>query len=131
MIEIGKCRVKDGRFLYWSLLLSRSLWLWCTHCMRRARGYFLAPTLPYEAIKAGTTDAAKFLNQEKEFGTVAVGRRADLILLSANPLDDVANVAKRTGVMLRGEWLTEEKLQRRLRDVDGEQAAVSGHSSGR
>ena len=90
--------------------------------------YFVKAGLsPYEAIKAGTSDAARFLNQENEFGTIAVGRRADLILLSANPLDDVANVTKRTGVMLRGEWLTEEKLQGRLRDFVGEQAAVSGH----
>ena len=49
-----------------------------------------------------------------------MGRRADLILLSANPLDDVGNVTKRTGVMLRGQWLSEDKLQRRLRDFAGE-----------
>jgi imidazolonepropionase-like amidohydrolase len=90
--------------------------------------YFVKAGLsPYEAIKAGTSDAARFLNQENEFGTVALGRRADLILLSANPLDDVGNVTKRTGVMLRGEWLTEEKLQRGLRDSVGEQAGVSRH----
>jgi imidazolonepropionase-like amidohydrolase len=83
--------------------------------------YFVKAGLsPYEAIKAGTGDAAKFLNQENEFGTVAVGRRADLILLSANPLDDVGNVTKRTGVMARGRWLSEEELQRRLRDFAGE-----------
>jgi imidazolonepropionase-like amidohydrolase len=90
--------------------------------------YFVKAGLsPYETIKAGTSDAARFLNQENEFGTVAVGRRADLILLSANPLDDVGNVTKRTGVMLRGEWLTEEKLQRSLQDLVGKQTAVSGH----
>jgi imidazolonepropionase-like amidohydrolase len=83
--------------------------------------YFVKAGLsPYEAIKAGTSDAARLLNQENEFGTVAVGRRADLILLSANPLDDVGNVTKRTGVMVRGRWLSEEKLQRRLRDFAGE-----------
>jgi imidazolonepropionase-like amidohydrolase len=90
--------------------------------------YFVKAGLsPYAAIKAGTSDAAKFLNQENEFGTVAVGRRADLILLSANPLDDVGNVTKRIGVMLRGEWLTEEKLQRSLRDSVQKQATASGH----
>ena len=90
--------------------------------------YFVKAGLsPYEAIKAGTSDAARFLNQENEFGTVAVGRRADLILLSANPLDDVRNVTKRTGVMVRGQWLSEDKLQRCLRDSLGEQSAVSGH----
>jgi imidazolonepropionase-like amidohydrolase len=90
--------------------------------------YFVKAGLsPYEAIKAGTSDAARFLNHENEFGTVAVGHRADLILLSANPLDDVGNVTRRTGVMLRGEWLTEEKLQRRLQDLVAEQSAVFGH----
>jgi len=80
--------------------------------------YFVKAGLsPYEAIKAGTSDAARFLNQENEFGTVAVGRRADFILLSANPLDDVANVTKRTGVMLRGQWLSEEDLQQHLHDL--------------
>jgi imidazolonepropionase-like amidohydrolase len=78
--------------------------------------YFVNAGLsPYEAIKAGTSDAARFLNQENEFGTVAVGRRADLILLSANPLDDIGNVAKRNGVMLHGRWLSEQDLQRQLR----------------
>ena len=90
--------------------------------------YFVKAGLsPYEAIKAGTSDAARFLNQESEFGTVAVGRRADLILLSANPLDDVGNVTKRAGVMLRGQWLSEDKLQRSLRDFAGKSATVSGH----
>jgi len=90
--------------------------------------YFVKAGLsPYEAIKAGTSDAARFLNQENEFGTVAVGRRADLILLSANPLDDVGNVTKRTGVMVRGRWLSEEKLQGLLHDFAGEQDGVSSH----
>lgn len=79
-------------------------------------GYFFKAGLsPYDAIRAGTSDAARFLHQENEFGTVAVGRRADLVLLTANPLQDVGNVAKRVGVMLRGKWLVEEDLQDRLK----------------
>lgn len=90
--------------------------------------YFVKAGLsPYEALKAGTSDAASFLNQENEFGTVAVSSRADLILLSANPLENVGNVAKRTGVMLRGQCLSEDALQRRVGDLVGERAAVSGH----
>jgi adenine deaminase len=50
-----------------------------------------------------------------EFGTVAAGRRADLILIEADPLEDVANAAKRAGVMLRGRWLDEAELQEVLR----------------
>jgi imidazolonepropionase-like amidohydrolase len=77
--------------------------------------YFVKAGLsPYDAIRAGTSDAARFLHRESEFGTVAVGLRADLLLVTANPLDDVGNVAKRAGVMLRGIWLPEEELQEKL-----------------
>jgi imidazolonepropionase-like amidohydrolase len=69
---------------------------------------------PYAALKAATRDAAKLLDALDEFGTVAVGRRADLILVDANPLDDVANVAKRVGVMVRGRWFSESELQEKL-----------------
>ena len=69
---------------------------------------------PYETIRAGTSDAAIFLHQENEFGTVAVGRRADLLLLAQNPLEDVKNVSKRVGVMANGHWFTEADLQKRL-----------------
>ncbi len=66
---------------------------------------------PYEAIRAGTRDAAEFLNAEDEFGTVEVGKRADLILLDANPLENVDNVSRRVGVMVRGKWYPEEELE--------------------
>ena len=78
--------------------------------------YFVEAGLsPYDAIRAGTSDAARFLHRENEFGTVAMGRRADLLLLSANPLDNAGNVSKRVGVMLRGNWLPEEQLQENLK----------------
>jgi imidazolonepropionase-like amidohydrolase len=78
------------------------------------RSFVEAGLSPYEAIRAGTSDAAIFLHQEKEIGTVTVGQRADLLLLEANPLEDVRNVARRVGVMVAGQWLDEAQLQRRL-----------------
>jgi imidazolonepropionase-like amidohydrolase len=69
---------------------------------------------PYAALKAATRDAAEFVGALDKFGTVAVGRRADLILVKANPLDDVANAAKRVGVMVRGRWFSESELQEKL-----------------
>lgn len=65
---------------------------------------------PYQAIKGGTHDAAEFFDATDELGTVPVGRRADLILLEANPLDDVANVTRRAGVMVRGKWFPQAEL---------------------
>jgi imidazolonepropionase-like amidohydrolase len=69
---------------------------------------------PYEAIKAGTSDAAEFLKSQNQWGTVAVGLRADLILLEANPLQDVSNVNRRVGVMVHGHWMLESELKGRL-----------------
>jgi imidazolonepropionase-like amidohydrolase len=69
---------------------------------------------PYQAIKAGTHDAAEYFDALEEFGTVAVGRRADLILVQDNPLEDVTKVAERVGVMVRGQWYPQTELQARL-----------------
>src|SRR2546426_1018351 len=74
---------------------------------------------PYEAIKAGTRDAAEFLNALSDFGTVEVGKKADLILLQSNPLEDVENVSKRVGVMVHGEGYTEAELQDMLEKLVG------------
>ena len=72
---------------------------------------------PYEAIKAGTRDAAEALGKLDEFGTVNMGKRADLILVERNPLEDAANVNQRVGVMLRGQWLPESQLQEMLGEL--------------
>ena len=77
--------------------------------------YFVQAGLtPYEALGAATSEPAKFLGRTDEFGTIKIGSRADLLLLGANPLKDIHNLAKRIGVMVRGKWLAEPYLQRRL-----------------
>jgi hypothetical protein len=72
---------------------------------------------PYQAILAGTRSAAEALNAGDEFGTVAVGKRADLILVEANPLADIKNVFRQAGVMVRGHWLTAAEVQKRLAEI--------------
>ena len=57
---------------------------------------------PFEALEAGTTNVAEFLDTNT--GAVAIGRAADLVLLDANPLEDIRNTRRIHGVMLRGEW---------------------------
>ena len=66
---------------------------------------------PYQALATGTRNVARFLGTPDDFGTVAPGRRADLILLEANPLADIGNVRRRAGVMLGGRWLPESEIQ--------------------
>lgn len=67
---------------------------------------------PYEAIRAGTRDAAEFLKAEDEFGTLTAGKRADLILVEGNPLEDVTNAARLVGVMVHGKWLWATELDK-------------------
>jgi imidazolonepropionase-like amidohydrolase len=81
---------------------------------------------PYEALRAATFNPAEFLGAASEAGTVATGKRADLLLLDANPLEDVSNASRRSGVMVRGLWLTENELRKML-----DQMAVSFEREGR
>jgi imidazolonepropionase-like amidohydrolase len=77
---------------------------------------------PFEALQAATSNPAEFFHSPAEFGTVAVGQRADLLLTDGNPLKDVATVAHPAGVMSRGRWLPAEKLRSAL---DGVAAAFA------
>ena len=72
---------------------------------------------PYAALEAATRNAAEYLNKQQEVGTVEVGKRADLLLLDANPLQSVANLGKRAGVMTRGRWLPQPELRKMLDGV--------------
>jgi len=69
---------------------------------------------PYQAIRAATSNPALFLGKDQEFGTVAVGKRADLLLVGENPLRDLTTLKDPIGVMVRGKWLEREELQRML-----------------
>ena len=76
---------------------------------------------PYQVLESGTRNVATYAKQDLKldgrFGTVAVGNRADLMLLDGNPLEDIANVARRSGVMVRGRWLPAAELERGLEEI--------------
>lgn len=75
---------------------------------------------PYEALSAATKNAAVSVNRmgvEDAVGEVAVGQRADLILLESNPLEDVRATRQRLGVMSRGRWYPQDELDRLVADV--------------
>ena len=65
---------------------------------------------PYEALKTATMNAALFLRQPDEFGVIKSGARADLVMLDANPLQQIGATARISGVMLRGRWLDRAAL---------------------
>ena len=72
---------------------------------------------PYQVLEAGTRRVAEYFGAADDFGTIEIGRRADLLLLTANPIDDVANVARRAGVMVNGNWWSEARIQDRLAGI--------------
>ena len=72
---------------------------------------------PYQILQSGTRNIAAHFGKLDDFGTIEPGKRADLILLDANPLLSVANVQRRAGVMVRGLWLPEADLQQRLEQI--------------
>jgi imidazolonepropionase-like amidohydrolase len=75
---------------------------------------------PYEALQTATTNPARYLRQSSEFGTIEAGKRADLVLLVGNPLNDISNTQNIAGVMVRGHWLDARELSSRMNEVPGE-----------
>ena len=73
---------------------------------------------PFEALRAATANAADFLAVPGQRGLVAVGQKADLLLLDANPLENIANSRRIAGVMLRGRWLSRTGLLEILEELD-------------
>jgi len=69
---------------------------------------------PFQALAAGTRNAAEFLGAGDAFGAIQPGRRADLVLLDGNPLVDIRNTLTISGVMLGGRWLTRADLDAML-----------------
>lgn len=67
---------------------------------------------PLEALQTATINPARFLGREKTQGSVDAGKRADLVLLEANPLVDVRNIARIDTVILRGKLVRRGEIER-------------------
>jgi imidazolonepropionase-like amidohydrolase len=81
---------------------------------RELESLVAAGLTPYQALETGTRNVAVFFETLSETGTVETGKRADLVLLDANPLADVRNTTRRAGVMLGGRWLPKSAIDARL-----------------
>jgi len=84
---------------------------------REMQANVTAGLTPYQILRSATKNVGEYFKAKDTFGLVAPSHRADLVLLEANPLTDIANVAKRAGVMLRGRWLPESELQAELAKI--------------
>src|SRR5712664_3452522 len=73
---------------------------------------------PLEALQTATLNPARFLGMEDQLGTVEKGKLADLVLLSANPLEDIANTQKVAGVVSNGHCFSRADLDKMLTRVE-------------
>jgi imidazolonepropionase-like amidohydrolase len=82
---------------------------------------------PYDVLKTSTYNPALYLGELDTFGTVEVGKRADLVLLESNPLEDITNTREIAGVMVRGRYFDRADLDTILDLVakDYEKAATT------
>ena len=71
----------------------------------------------YAALQSATKNPAMFLGLSDQAGTIATGKRGDLVLLDANPLEDIANTQKRAGVMIKGQYFTQAEMNRWLDEI--------------
>lgn len=72
--------------------------------------FVAAGLTPHQALRAATVAPAIMLGLQGEQGTIEIGKRADLLLLARNPLQDITHVAKPLGVVLHGRWYSETDL---------------------
>ncbi len=79
---------------------------------RELESLVAAGLTPFQALSAATRNPAEFLHAQAEWGTLEVAKRADLVLLSANPLENIRNTTRIEGVSVGGRWLEPPELQR-------------------
>ena len=86
------------------------LWLYGFTMHRELKALVDAGLSNYAALEAATRNPAMFFGTLDKVGTIEKGRRADLVLLEANPLENISNTEKRAGVMLRGKYYTQAEM---------------------
>jgi hypothetical protein len=73
---------------------------------------------PLEAIQSATVNAAAYVGQSQEVGTIDVGKAADLVLLDSSPLDNISNTRRIAAVVIRGRLLQRAELDRTLNEAE-------------
>ncbi len=70
---------------------------------------------PLEALQTATVNPARFLGRESSIGGIAIGKRADLVLLDGDPLVDIHNVSRISAVVIRGRLVAKAEIDRIVR----------------
>jgi imidazolonepropionase-like amidohydrolase len=81
---------------------------------RELKSMVEAGLTPLQALQTGTVNVARYFGAENSTGAVAIGKRADLVLLDANPLERIENSRTIAGVMINGRWMPRAEIQKTL-----------------
>ena len=73
--------------------------------------YVEAGLTPREALASSVVNGPSFLGRERDYGSVAKGKVADILLLDSNPLEDISATRQVRGVVLKGKWLDQAALE--------------------
>ena len=93
------------------------LWLYGFTMHRELKALNDAGLSNYAALEAATKNPSMFFGTLDKVGTIEKGRRADLILLNANPLENINATENRAGVMLKGKYYTQAEMNRWLDEI--------------
>jgi uncharacterized protein (TIGR02246 family) len=93
------------------------LWLYGFTMHREMKALSDAGLSNYAVLEAATKNPSMFFNTSEKVGTIEKGKRADLVLLDANPLENISNTEKRAGVMLKGKYYTQGELNMWLEEI--------------
>jgi imidazolonepropionase-like amidohydrolase len=80
---------------------------------RELATYVASGLSPYQALATGTRNVAAHF-KSSQAGTVAAGAQANLVLLDANPLQNIANASRIAGVVVQGRWIPKSEIDKRL-----------------
>ncbi len=94
---------------------------------REAVSYVEAGMTPYQVLESGTRVVAEHLARggriAEDFGVIAPGKRADLVLLESNPLEDIGATRQIAGVVAGGRYLSAADIAEALEAIEARRAA--------
>lgn len=79
--------------------------------------YVDAEVSNYDALKASCYNLSALFDEEKTWGTIKVGCSSDMVLLNANPLEDITNTQKIEGLVFKGKYYTQATLKKQLEQL--------------
>jgi imidazolonepropionase-like amidohydrolase len=79
---------------------------------------------PADALRSATIDAARFSGKDRDFGSIEVGKVADMVLLDADPLTDIRGTGKIAGLFFNGQYLDRTALDELLAFAEAQAGSI-------